>query len=106
MQQDATKQAAQLAAAGVPFAFSSQGLANPADFVRNVGRVVRDGGLSADRALAALTTDAARMAGVSNRLGSIEKGKIANLIVTDGDVFADGSRIRRVFVDGRPAEVR
>lgn len=106
MQQDATKQAAQLAAAGVPFAFSSQGLANPADFVRNVGRVVRDGGLAADRALAALTTDAARMAGVSNRLGSIEKGKIANLIVTDGDVFADGSRIRRVFVDGRPAEVR
>jgi imidazolonepropionase-like amidohydrolase len=106
MQQDAAKQPAQLDAAGVPFAFSSQGLANPADFLRNVSRAVRDGGLAADRALRALTSDAARMAGVPDRLGSIEKGKIANLVMTDGDLFADGTRVRRVFVDGRPTEVR
>ena len=46
-------------------------------------------GLSADAALRALTINAARIAGAADRLGSIEKGKIANLIVTDGDLFED-----------------
>jgi imidazolonepropionase-like amidohydrolase len=36
------------------------------------------------------------------RLGSIEKGKIANVIVTEGDIFDEKMRIRHVFIDGRP----
>jgi imidazolonepropionase-like amidohydrolase len=100
-QADAPKAAAALARANVTFAFTSGGLATPADFLRNISRAVKDGGLSADTALRAATIDAARMAGAGDRVGSIEKGKIANLVVTEGDLF-DGGRIRHVFIDGRP----
>lgn len=104
MQQNAAKNPAALESAGVAYAFSAEGLPNPADFIRGVARAVRDGGLTADRAIRALTINAARMAGAADRVGSIEKGKIANIIVADGDLFADGTRVRRVFIDGR--EVR
>lgn len=96
----APKAPAGLAAAGIPFAFSGAGLAAPADFVRNVARAVREG-LSEEAAVRALTLDAARIAGAGDRLGSLEKGKIANVIVTSGDLFNEATRIRHVFVDGR-----
>lgn len=86
--------------AGVTFAFSAEGIREPRDFVRNVGRAVREG-LSADAALRALTLDAAKIAGANNRVGSIDKGKIANLVITDGDLFGNNTQIRHVFVDGR-----
>jgi hypothetical protein len=102
-QQNAPKVPAALAAAGVPFAFSSGGQ-DAADFVRGAGRVVTDGGLDADAALRALTIDAARLAGADDRIGSLEQGKIANLVVTDGDLL-DGGTVRHVFIDGRPIDV-
>jgi len=102
-QADAPKVAAALAAAGVPFVFTSGG-ASPADFVRNAARTVTEGGLSADAALAALTIDAARMAGAASRTGSIEVGKAANIVVLSGDLFG-GSQVRHVFVDGQPVEL-
>lgn len=86
--------------AGVTFAFSATGLREPRDFVRNAARAVRSG-LSADAALRALTLDAAKIAGADARVGSIDKGKIANLVVTNGDLFEEGTQIRHVFVDGR-----
>ena len=61
----------------MPFAFTSGG-ATPASFVRNAGRVIKEGGLPADAVLRALTIDAARIAGAADRIGSLEKGKIAN----------------------------
>ncbi len=102
-QQNAPKVPAALAQAGVPFALTSGG-ASAADFVRNAGRAIKDGGLAADAALRALTIDAARLAGASDRIGSLEKGKIANLVVTQGDLF-DGGTVRHVFVDGRPIDI-
>lgn len=86
--------------AGVTFAFSATGLREPRDFVRNAARAVRSG-LSADAALRALTLDAAKIAGADARVGSIDKGKIANLVVTTGDLFEEATQIRHVFVDGR-----
>ena len=71
---------------------------------RNAARAVKEGGLSADAALAALTINAAKLAGADGRLGTIEKGKIANLVVSEGDIF-DNGRIRHVFVDGRPVDI-
>jgi len=65
---------------------------------------VRDG-LSAEAAVRALTIDAARIAGAADRLGSLEKGKIANLVVTEGDLFDEKGRIRHVFIDGRPVDI-
>ena len=38
---------------------------------------------------------------MSNQLGSIEPGKIANLVVTDGDLFAEKTAVKLVFVDGK-----
>ena len=96
----APKVPAALDKAGIPFAFSSSGLREPGDFLRNAARAVKEG-LPADAALRALTLGAARIAGAADRVGSIERGKIANLIVTDGDLFEEKTRIRRVFVDGR-----
>jgi imidazolonepropionase-like amidohydrolase len=100
----APKTPAALAGAGVPFAFSGAGLASPADFVRNVARAVREG-LSEDAALRALTLEAARIAGAADRVGSLEKGKIANVIVTSGDLFSEATRVRHVFVDGRSVNI-
>jgi imidazolonepropionase-like amidohydrolase len=93
-----------LAKSGVAFAFETGGLAQPRDFVRNAARAVTEG-LPADAALRALTLDAAKIAGAADRVGSLEKGKIANVIVTSGDLFAEATRIRYVFVDGRMVNI-
>jgi imidazolonepropionase-like amidohydrolase len=105
MAQNAPKVAAALDKAGIAFAFSSEGLQNPGDFVRNVGRAIREGGLSEDAALKALTLNAAKMAGVSDRLGTIEKGKIANIVVTENGLFDDRMRVHNVFVSGWPIDM-
>jgi len=85
----------------VTFGFASAGLSDPKDFVRNASKAVK-AGLAENAAIRALTLDAAMIAGVGDRLGSIEKGKAANLVVTDGDLFDEKTKITRVFVDGRP----
>ena len=56
---------------------------------------------SKDAAIRAMTLSAAEILGVSNQLGSIETGKIANLVVTRGDIFAKERTITHVFVDGK-----
>jgi phosphohistidine swiveling domain-containing protein len=102
---DAPKVPALLAKAGVPFAFTGGGTLLPSDFVRNAARTVKEGGLTPEAALKALTIEAARIAGAADRVGSIEQGKIANIVVTDGDLFEASTRVRHVFIDGRPIEI-
>lgn len=91
---------AKLNTAGVKIAFESAGIANPKDILRNVAKAIA-AGLPTDAALRALTLSAAEIMGVSDRMGSIEPGKIANLVVTEGDIFADSSKVKYVFVDGK-----
>ncbi len=90
---------AALQKAGVRFAFYSDGAA-PRDVLRNVKRAV-DAGLPAAAALRALTLTPAEIFGVSDTLGSIEPGKAANLVLADGDLFAERTKIKYVFVDGK-----
>jgi imidazolonepropionase-like amidohydrolase len=90
--------AAALHRTGVKFALASGG-ARPADFLSNVRKAIA-AGLPATAALEALTLRAAELAGAGEVLGSIETGKIANLVVTDGDLLSDSARVRTVFVDG------
>src|SRR6185369_7452164 len=78
------KRAGRLAQAGVKFAFESGNLTSIADFFTNAGKAV-EGGLSKDAAVREMTIGSAEVLGVSDRLGSIEPGKIANLIVIKGD---------------------
>src|SRR5271168_4511923 len=53
-----------------------------------------------------MTLSPAEIFGVADRTGSIDKGKIANLVVTDGDIFEEKTKIKIVFVDGRRFEPR
>ena len=58
-------------------------------------------GLPPEAALRALTLSAAEICGAQEQLGSLEPGKIANLVVAEGDLFGDQPRVREVFVDGK-----
>ena len=57
-------------------------------------------GLTEDQALAGLTTAPAQLLGLSDRLGSIDNGKIANLVISDKPYFNEKSKVRYVFIDG------
>jgi len=94
-----------LAKAGVKFAFYSGGIAAPKDIVKAAKKSI-DAGLAPEAALRALTLSPAEIFGVADRLGSIEKGKIANLVVADGDLFEEKTKIKMVFVDGHKYEPR
>src|SRR6185312_2927951 len=102
---EAPKAAAALQKAGVRFAFESGSISTWTDFTTNLQRTV-EGGLSADDAVKALTWQAADILGASDRLGSIETGKIANLTIARGDLFDRGGRVSQLFIDGMPVAVR
>ena len=96
---------AKLQQAGVLFAIST-GDSGPE--VRNLPQyagMAAAYGLSKTDALKAVTLNPARIMNASDRLGSIEAGKIANLVVTDGDLLEIRTRIRYLFIDGRPVEL-
>ncbi len=89
-----------LVAAGIPIAFTTEGLEKPEkEFWKRVRLAVRRG-LSKDAALAALTSAPAEMFGLSDRMGTIAPGRIANLVVASGDLFADEGRVLTTWVDG------
>jgi imidazolonepropionase-like amidohydrolase len=100
MRAETPKVAAKLAQAGVKFAFQSGGMGNLADFFVNANKAVENG-LSKDAALKAMTLGSAEIFGISDRLGSIEVGKIANIVVSKGDIFSKDKYITHVFVDGK-----
>lgn len=91
--------------AGVQFAFGSGEIHNAGEILPKV-RAAIEKGLSPEAALRALTLSAAEIYSVENRLGSLDSGKIANLVVTEGDLFAEKPKLKMVFVDGRKYEIR
>jgi imidazolonepropionase-like amidohydrolase len=93
---------AALAKSGATFALVS-GAGKTADFLPGIRKAIQNG-LSADDALRAATLTPARIFGVDRQLGSLERGKIANVIVSDKPLFDKDAKVTRVFVDGR--EVR
>lgn len=90
--------------AGVKFAFYSGGIAAPKDILKAAKKAV-DAGLPENEAIRAMTLSPAEIYGVGDRLGSIDKGKIANLVVADGDLFNEKTKIKMVFVDGKRFEI-
>jgi imidazolonepropionase-like amidohydrolase len=95
--------AAALHRAGVRVALASGGV-RPAEFLGNVRKAIA-AGLPRATALEAVTIRAAEVAGAARQLGSIETGKIANLVVSEGDLLGDSAKVRQVFVDGERYEV-
>jgi len=94
---------ARLEEAGATWAFYSDGAGNPREAIEGVRKAI-ESGLSEDAALRALTISPARIYGVDQIMGSVEEGKIANLVVTDGDLFAEDTEVKMVFVDGKKFE--
>ena len=90
--------------AGITFSLQ-QGGNGYGQFLANLQRVV-GAGLSKDDALRAITTTPAAMFGLSDRLGTIEAGKIADLTITRGDLFDPGVTIAQLFVDGQLVELQ
>jgi imidazolonepropionase-like amidohydrolase len=90
---------AKLHAAGVEIALSATGLKDAGSFRKNVRRAI-EAGLPAETAIVACTDVPARMLGLGDRLGTVDVGKIADLTVTDGDLFAEKTKVRAVWVDG------
>jgi imidazolonepropionase-like amidohydrolase len=93
---------AALAKSGVTFALVS-GSGKTGDFLPGIRKAIENG-LSADDALRATTLTPARIFGVDRQLGTLERGKIANVVVSDKPIFDKDAKVTRVFVDGR--EVR
>lgn len=88
-----------LSQAGVKFAFSGTG----GSLVKNLPYLAAQAvafGLPPDEALKGLTLYPAQIAGVAERLGSIEVGKDATFFVTDGDLLDIRSQVRRMWIGG------
>lgn len=103
MRERAPSTPAALAKAGVPFAFYTDGTTSGRDLPRAVRRAL-EAGLSQADAVRAFTLSAAEIYGVADRLGSLEAGKIANLVVTSGELFQEKTQVKHIFVDGMKFE--
>lgn len=98
--------AAALANAEIPLCLTTWDLETPKDDFWKHVRLAVEHGLDSNAALAALTTEPAQLTGLDDRLGAIEAGKLANLVVADGDLFLDEeAAIHAVWVDGEPFEM-
>jgi hypothetical protein len=87
-----------LAKGGVLYAMvSAPGAAG--DFLPGIRKAIQNG-LSADDALRAVTINPARIFGVDRQLGTLERGKIANIIVADKPLFEKAAKVTRLFIDG------
>lgn len=101
--EQAPRAALELARAGVRFAFYSGGVSRPSEALANLRRAVASG-LSEEAAVRALTLGAAEIYGLEAQLGSIDVGKLANLTVVRGSLFADKPDIRFVVIEGKMYE--
>ncbi|MGV3614898.1 MAG: amidohydrolase family protein [Fimbriimonas sp.] len=93
-----------LNAAGIPIAFSGvSGFGN--GYLPGVRKLIL-AGLPREAALRAMTSGAAQILGVGDRVGTVEAGKLANLVVMAGDFASDKSEIRTVLVEGAKFDVK
>ena len=96
----APENAAMLRQQGLEVALTTHALGDRKVFRKNL-RLALDRGLSERDALAALTTVPAKLCGVVDRLGTIEKGKLANLTVVEGAGYFDPeAKVKQVWIDG------
>jgi len=97
-----------LSKAGVLLAFSEGTEQFGASNIRNIpysAAQARAFGLPYEDAVRGLTLNAAKMLGVSDRLGSIEPGKVATLFIADGDVLDLKAQVKRMWIRGREVDL-
>ncbi|KXK38813.1 MAG: amidohydrolase family protein [Saprospiraceae bacterium] len=91
--------AAKMAKAGVKVALRTNNAENTRNLPFNAGFAAAYG-MGVDEALKAVTMNAAEIFGIDQLYGSLDKGKIANLFISDGDPFEPGTQIERLFIRG------
>ncbi len=90
---------AALEKAGISFCLTTADLRSPATFMTNLRKAIENG-LSETKALEALTTTPASVLGVSNMVGSLDEGKLANFLITTGNVFSEKTSIIENWIQG------
>ncbi len=91
--------AANLVKEGLRFALTTFGLNDGSAALKNIQSAIK-AGLPKEEALKALTIQPAQYLGLAQQLGSLEPGKIANVILTKGELFDEKTQVEKVFVDG------
>ena len=95
---------AQLMKAGVKVCFASNSASSANNLPTQAG-ITTGFGMTPENVLKALTQNAAEILGVSDKVGTLETGKLANLIVTDGDPIESTTHIRNLFIAGKPVSL-
>ncbi len=85
----------------IPFAISTFGLRDAASFMVNLRKAIQNG-LSETKALEALTSIPAQLIGMQNQIGTLQNGKLANLLITNGPVFGEKTIFYQNWVQGKP----
>jgi len=101
----APSQPAMFEKAGIEFALTAAGTQNAAEFLTNLRKAIQNG-LSETMALDALTKIPATLIGVYDRVGSIEAGKLANFLITNGPVFKDSTVFYQNWVQGKKYSIK
>lgn len=85
---------------GITFTLTADGLKKKGDFMKNVRKAI-EYGLSEKAALRALTETPAKLLNMSERVGKLAKGMVANFIITSGNVFNSNSKIYENWIQGQ-----
>ncbi len=85
--------------AGIAFAFTTDGLKEKGDLLKQIQKAIKNG-LSEETALKALTTNPATMINSADIVGTLEKGKLANFLITSDKIFAKKTKIHENWVMG------
>ncbi|WP_339675213.1 amidohydrolase family protein [Cyclobacterium marinum] len=96
--QEALSLASKYEKENIPFAFSSLGV-DKKDLFKNISLMIENG-LSKEAALAALTTNPAKLLGIDEISGSISPGKMANMVVMTDSLFTEEGKVKMVISDG------
>ncbi len=89
---------------GLEFAITTDGLRDKKQFMPNLRKAIKYG-LSEKAALRALTTTPARLMGVSDQVGSLKKGMVANFLITSGPLFDEETTVYQNWVQGKAFEL-
>jgi len=96
---------AQLESLGITWCLASgEETPHERNLAANAGRAAAYG-LSRDAALRSITLAPAQILGIADTLGSLEKGKSATLVITDGDILEVTTHVTRAFIDGREIDL-
>lgn len=101
----APENAARVVGAGLDMVLTSHPHTSPAELFANIATVV-ERGLDPGTALAALTTEPAKLLGIDDMAGRLEPGYMANFVLVEGELFVESPKLREVWIDGRRHPLR